>query len=240
MNEGSSCVVEREDLSEPAMRYLEKLFRNHEQRIKSHFETEINSLKIALAQKDKALEDLQSNVTRLESDVSVIRAANEHLIIEHDNLAQYGRRMNVRIEGIEYNAKETNDDLQSKLSKSLKSIGVEVKPDTYHRFHRSGRPYSKNGRTYCQTIVRFRHWKPRLQAQKGKKIARDEKLPIQIRNDLTARRYQLFKKATDQLPKRKDVFAFADANSNLVVRDGSSIHYFNTEAELADIIANIQ
>ena len=47
------------------------------------------------------------------------------------------------------------------------------------------------------------------------------------------------RKAIDELPHRKGVFTFADVNSNLVIRDGTNFHYYNTESELADIIYNM-
>ena len=147
--------------------------------------------------------------------------------------------MNVRLEGIEYTDNESEDQLKVKIENSLKDVGVDITNDMFVRFHRSDRPYVKNGKTFAQTIVRFSYWKPRLQAQRGKKIAREKKLPLQVRNDLTKRRYGLMRSAIDQLPARKDLFTYADANSNLVIRDGKNLHYYNSEDELNDIIRNI-
>ena len=38
------------------------------------------------------------------------------------------------------------------------------------------------------------------------------------------------------LPKRKDLFTYADENSNLVIRDGSSAYHYNSEEEMHEII----
>ena len=143
------------------------------------------------------------------------------------------------IDGIEYDEKESTEELKLKIDNALVSIGVEKRSDMYSRFHRSSKPYTKNGKRYAQTIVRFRYWSPRLQAQKGKKVARDKKLIFQVRNDLTRRRYNLMRVAVANLPKRKDTFTFADANSNLAIRDGDDVFYYNTEKELDDILRQL-
>ena len=114
-----------------------------------------------------------------------------------------------------------------------------MREDLFERFHRSGKPYIFNGRWVAQTIVRLRYWKQRFEAQRGKKIAREGNLPIMIRNDLTRRRHELLKKATNVLPKRKGTFAFADVNSNLVIRNADQLHPFNTAEDLAEIMRGL-
>ena len=238
--------VVNNEISDATMRYLEALLSKHEQRLTERFnESEkklldkISSLESTVAAKDKELSDLSAHVNRVESEVAVIRAANQHLMYKHDDLEQYGRRMNVRVEGIEWHEHETQQELKEKLEQSLRSIKVDVKEDTFIRFHRSGRPYTKNGKKYAQTIVRLSHWKQRLQAQKGKRIIREKSLPFHIVNDLTKRRYALLKTASSQLPERQDLFAYADANCNLAIRDGKRLYYFNTEEELGEIVQNL-
>ena len=127
-----------------------------------------------------------------------------------------------------------------KIEGALKSVGVDVKKgDLLERFHRSGAPRVYNGERVAQVIVRLRYWEQRFQAQQGKRVARENELPIMIRNDLTRRRHQLLKKATEMLPKRKGLFAFANVNSNLVIRNGNSVTAFNTEEELLEIVRAI-
>ena len=234
------------NLSKAAMRYLENLLASHEKRLTDRFELseqklldKISSLERKVEEKDTVIQELQADNTKKDSQLSVIRAANDHLMLSHDDLEQYGRRYNVRIEGIEYDERETTEQLKVKVENTLKRIGVEVKPDILDRFHRSGKPYSKNGKRYAQTIIRFRYWKPRFQAQKAKKFVRDSKIPVQIRNDLTKRRHALMKRAIELMPDRKDLFTFADANSNLVIRDGDNLYKYNTEEELIDILKDL-
>ena len=180
------CANNQPEISENAMRYLEKLFEKHEQIIKERFSAtektlmdKINTLEMNIAAKDKAFADLQSHVSqleeevkvvqandealadlhthvlKLESEISVVKAANSHLLHQHDDLEQYGRRMNVRFEGIEYDPTEKSDELKAKIENTLKEVGVDIQPDMMVRFHRSGRPYQKNGKTVAQTIMRF-------------------------------------------------------------------------------------
>ena len=60
-----------------------------------------------------------------------------------------------------------------------------------------------------------------------------------IRNDLTSRRHALYKKAVELLPDQKGTFAFADVNSNLVIRHKGNLYHFNTEQELLEIVARV-
>ena len=114
--------------------------------------------------------------------------------------------MNVRIEGIEYDHAETPDQLAAKIKDALDDVGVDIQPNMMVRFHRSGRPYQKDGKTVAHTIIRFSHWKQRLQVHRSKKTVREKKLPIQIRNDFTKQRYSLMRTAASLLPKREDLF----------------------------------
>ena len=241
-----SSAVKNVELSDAVMKYFENLLLSHEKRLTDRMEKServlidrIAVLEKKLEEKDKVIDDLRAGRIKTDSTLAVVRAANEHLMLELDDLQQYGRRYNVRIEGIEYDDKETESGLKTKIEETLKVIGVDVKPDILDRYHRSGAPYTKNGKRYAQTIIRFRYWKPRHQAQMAKKFVRDEKIAVQIRNDLTKRRHGLRKRAIDQLPKREHLFTFADANSNLVIRDGNQLYYYNTGAELDDILSNL-
>ena len=167
---------EIDGISEATKRYLESLFLKYDERMEKRTEEsekklidKMSSLEKSLDAKDEALADLttqhthlNTRVTKIENELIVVRAANEHMIREHDDLQQYGRRTNVRIEGIEYEKNETAAQLKRKIETALSSVGVDIKDDTFGRFHRSGRPYTKNGKTFAQAIVRFRYWEPRL------------------------------------------------------------------------------
>ena len=240
-------------ISREVMLYLENLLKTHEQHLSERFAAteeklllKIERLESKLDEKEQIVLDLQTQnvclqtkVTEIESKVAIVQAVNNNLIIEQDDLQQHGRRTNIRIDGIEYDEHETQATLKRKIENTLKSVKVEIRDDLMERFHRSSAPYVYKGKRVAQVIVRLRYWKQRFQAQRAKKIARDNKLPIFIRNDLTQRRLTLLKKAVEKLPKKEDVFAFADVNSNLVIRNGDDLRKFNTEDELAAIIQQI-
>ena len=251
-NGGGSGVehCSAEGISEGVMRYLENLLKIHERNLSARFEAtektllaRIDCLETIIAEKDSVIADLQvttgslqTKISHIEDQVAIVRAANNRLLIEHDDLQQYGRRTNIRIEGIEYMENETQSDLKSKIEDALTSVGVDVREDLLERFHRSGAPYIYKEKRIAQTIVRLRFWDQRFQAQKGKTFARENNLPIMIRNDLTRRRHNLLKRATESLARHKEVFAFADVNSNLVLRYANKLHPFNTEEDLDMIL----
>ena len=70
---------------------------------------------------------LATRITAVESQVAIVRAVNENFIIQQDDLEQYGRRTNIRIEGIQYEKGETGEQLKKKIEQSLSAVGVEVK-----------------------------------------------------------------------------------------------------------------
>ena len=129
----SSCFVdvaheggENAELSGATMRYLESLFKQHEARLSKRFEASIRSseekllgtiasLEKKLAEKDSIIKSCRDDFSKAVSQMSVVRAANDHLMLELDNHEQYGRRMNVRLEGIEYKEDETNEELKVKI-----------------------------------------------------------------------------------------------------------------------------
>ena len=178
------------EISESVMRYQEGLLQSHERNLTERFAmteskqlAKIDYLETKIAEKDVVITDLQSStsslekkVTQIENQMAVVRAANSKLLIDQDDLQQYGRRTNIRIEGIEFKDNESSDDLKVKIEQTLQSVGVDVRDDLLERYHRSGAPYHYNGKRVAQTIVRLRFWKQRFQAQRGKKVARDNKI----------------------------------------------------------------
>ena len=101
--------AEKIEISEGAMTYLEDLLRCHERKLTERFaETEkklldkIDSLETKLEEKDQVIADLQSSsgtmqtkITQIESKVAIIEAVNKKLLIDNDDLQQYGRRTNI-------------------------------------------------------------------------------------------------------------------------------------------------
>ena len=63
----------------------------------------MNEVKAILSEKDKEIEDLKSQVTLLQNHVSTVKHALDKKV---DELEQYGRRVCLRIEGVEHQANE--------------------------------------------------------------------------------------------------------------------------------------
>ena len=196
------------------------------------------------------VKELSARLDRAKYEIRAMR-------IELDDLQQYGRRRSIRIEGLEYKNGETEDELFTKIKTSLAEVSVPIEKSDVIRFHRSSKPKVNRDKVLCaQTIVKFGRWAPRKQAHYANKRARTSGKSFRIHHDLTKRRYELLKKARSlidvrfaALNKRPDgeagenhrdqVLAFADINSNLLVRYGEDTFPFNKERDLEDIFDEI-
>ena len=164
--------------------------------------------------------------------------------VQRDDLENYGRRLNIRIEGIEYEKEETEDQLYTKIKKCFHEVDIEIEKRDIVRFHRSAAPVRRGGKLVAQTIVKLSAWEHRRKAHYANKRARQEGKSFRIHNDLTRRRFDLLSRARDRLATkyadagRDDVvpFAYADVNSNLKLRRGRTVYDFNTPADLNNIL----
>ena len=207
----------------------------------------------AIAPYSARADELQARVEEVEGQLRETRADNKQLRrrlddseVAHDDLENYGRRMNIRIEGIEYDNDETPDQLYEKVKGCLQEVDINVKKTDIVRFHRSGPPQRKQGRpTTAQTIVKFVRWDKRSRAHYANKRARQGNMSFRIHNDLTKRRFDLLAKARERLnalypdDPNPPAFAYTDVNSNLKVRRGREMFNLNTEQDLSDIMRQL-
>ena len=207
----------------------------------------IVNLRGTVAAKNKQITDLNVKVTdsirrnvQLASKVSDI---NESLSTRIDDLEQYGRKSSLRVEGIEVSPGETNAALTEKVEHALNALGAKVNSSDFVRLHRSGRPHkAKDGRQVAQCIVRFRNWNARSRAYDTHfdgSFEERKKKPYFVRLDLTKRRLDLLKKAQNLFEHHPTAHALADSECRLLVknRETGAKNFFNTPAELNDIIA---
>ena len=153
-----------------------------------------------LEEKDEIIAALNTRVESLAGQLveaeTEAKSKHENLAIAQDDTEQYGRRMNIRIENIEYKMDETEEELKEKIEEVLTKVGVDVEESMLVRWHRSGRAHvNDDGIRVAQTILKFRSWKPRKQAHAWRKYAKELDLPFIIRPDLTKRRYNLLREA---------------------------------------------
>ena len=220
-------------------------FRTEFAKVEKNLKSEIQSLK-------KELSDV-----KLEN--SALRAENQQLREAHDDLEQYGRRMAIRVEGLEYREKEENTDLQVTLIDEFKELGIVITDNDIVRLHRSSKVKNlkkdkNSNETYPakQCLIKFGNWRAREKFAKFNKNMKN-KTHLRVYHDLTKRRHDLLTDArskikegfrrmnvTDemisQLSYRENIFAFVDINSNLAVSLKGQIHRFNNMAQLTEII----
>ena len=72
----------------------------------------MNEVKAILSEKDKEIKVLKSQVTLLQNHVSTVRHALDKKV---DELEQYGRRVCLRIEGVEHQVNEKSEEVLEKL-----------------------------------------------------------------------------------------------------------------------------
>jgi 2'-5' RNA ligase len=226
------------DISPAAKSYLEHLLKEA-----------THTMLVKLKSNEEKLVKLANDLKRSQAEVRAVK-------IEMDNLQQYTRRRSVRIEGIEVVERETEEQLFGTIQEKLAELDVHVGESDVIRFHRSAapKPNKKTGKLCAQVIVKFARWQHRRQCHFANKKARAVKSTIRVHHDLTKRRYGLLLKARklidDKYGEQPDqdendvnappkVFAYADMNSNLLVRRGREAFPFNDEKELPAIVDNL-
>ena len=135
------------------------------------------------------LASVNSNV-QLTSRVATLEAKLQKLEVKIDDNEQRGRKMNLRIEGIEFEEGETKGQLKTKILNTLNKMDANINAADICRFHRSGkprvdRPRGPDGKLLplpvdpetpvvkvAQTIVKFRHWDARDRAYQAKFVSK--------------------------------------------------------------------
>ena len=228
---------------------------------------EIESLRVALGQPgdreqqrqqqqqqqertDEQISELRANLNASNQDNAVLKEKIVDVNIEHDNLESYGRRMNARIEGLEFREGETSDELFTKIESALRSVDVTLQKNDLVRWHRTSAPVRRDGKMVAQTIVKFSRWSQRREVHFANKRAREQGKAFRIHGDLTRRRHSLLLKAREMLAARypgeggraaQDApFAYADVNSNLRIRRGETVRSFNTSTEMEQALSDLE
>ena len=234
------------DISQATVNFLEELIKRSNEAILQKLDASVKHVAHLTAKLDEA----QDVIKTLREEIDTIK-------VDADDLQQYGRRLNVRIEGIEYVRGESEDELYEKVKENLSEVDVKIKKRDVIRFHRSAAPKRNNydGRLCAQVIVKFARWEHRRAAHFANKKACEGRKSFRVHHDLTKRRYNLLSQAREALKAKyppvnrpdddqgvvasddnRPPFAYADMNSNLVIRQGKETFRFNTKAELDCII----
>ena len=238
------------EISENTKQYLEHLINNSTLTMTAHItqlEDKIISLQTEVASLKTENNQMRFKQQTLENSLTDMRRAYDKLATSHDDLENYGRRLNVRVEGVPARKDETEQQLFSALQTQLGEVGVDITETDVVRFHRSAKPRMNKSDVLCQqVIVKFARWGHRRAAQSINKKSREKKLPIRVHNDLTKRRFTLLSRARREIDQRlpnqtrdDNVFAYPDTNSNLIIRKGRLTYPFNTDDELDTIMNDL-
>ena len=197
----------------------------------------VNELKA----KDERINELETKVLSLESRLAIL--TNTNLLIERklDDNEQYGRRLNLRINGIPVgnDEHEDGDKCLRKVKEEVNKLNLNCDQLRFDRAHRLGKiKKDVNGKILPRPmIVRLISWSDRTSIYRARN---KDKGQVKFYIDLTKRRFELKKLAIERVKDRHDVdFIFADVNCNLCARfkDGA-FKFFNSVEELDKILGH--
>ena len=181
----------------------------------------------------------KAEIASLERRLKDRDEAFERQIIRLDDLEQYTRRTNIRVENIPFSDGETNDELRTTLKATFSAQGIVLDDRDISRHHRVGKPrINDDGTRVKQCIVQLANRSAREKFVGYNKKAK--KTPSQVNNDLTKRRLDLLALARRQIqgrmvesgfreeqlrgkngmqiPDEDNVFAYCNINSELRIR----------------------
>ena len=97
--------------------------------------------KAMLSEKDKEIKALKSQVTLLQNHVSTVKYAFDK---KFDKLEQHGRRVCLRIEGVEHQVNEKSQEVLEKVVNIIKESEAEIPESVLDIAHRIGSTYTDN------------------------------------------------------------------------------------------------
>ena len=177
------------------------------------------------------IDKLEERIDELEGEKSVSTtvsdALKQELLISEEKLVnalddneQYGRRLCLRISGIELDQNESADVCLSKCKEVFTDVKVNIPENCMDRAHRIGKKKVVDGVLSQMMIVRFTTWRHRTEVYRARKNCNKYSIFL----DLTTQRLNLLKRARDLVIGDDKVdFVFADVNCRLTVKfkDGS-------------------
>ena len=190
-----------------------------------------------------SLEAVKQHVKSLQEDNYKLKVAHSKVVMELDDLQQYGRRPNLRIYGVPVEVNETAAMVEEKVKTILGNIGTDVpttKPIKFDRAHRVGKPkVDQKGHKQQAIIVRFRTFRERTLVYKARKSIK-ERLKYGISLDLTKRRLKLLNEARDMVEDIPGIkFAYTDINCQTRIFTNTNKHIiFNSLEELENIVTD--
>ena len=167
----------------------------------SHIKERLKALKETLEEKfekrikeqDTRIEGLKSKVAHLEGKVTSLNKTLSKLEININDGEQYSRRMCLRIDGIdlESDENENNSSCMKTVQKVFEEMGVQVPAVSIDQAHRIGKRFPATdekgrkiiGQDHQQMIVKFNNWGSRMMCHNNRKKLKNKRIKI----DLTKR-----------------------------------------------------
>ena len=172
-------------------------------------------VKEVMGEKEKEIEKLESTVSLLQQHVQTLKLSHEK---KTDDLEQYGRRLCLRIHGVQCVERETSSDVLNKVKDIIDDSESEIPENVIDRAHRIGRKISHNGEYTQSIIVRFTTFRHRTLLYKNRKKLVNEN--VKIRLDLTKLRNSTLNKCREFLNENPGTakYVYADINCRLKIR----------------------
>ena len=206
--------------------------------------SEIADLKRSMSLRDDKIASLELKIQQLETrpDSSRLAARIEQLEADHDDLAQYGRRLNIRLENVPVHSDETPAALETQVLGLLSDAGAGIQPADVQRLHRSTAPRTKEGSgnatKYSQVIIRLNNWKARESAHNARNTARVR--GHAIKQDLTRSRRERITEANATIrawpASQEPVYCYANINCQVVMRRGRTVRRINSADDLKNAL----
>ena len=164
----------------------------------------------------------ESTIKVLQGNVAGLKASNESMLERLNQLEQYSRRQSLRIDGIENNPTESNDDVIKIVKECFNEAEVTIPDIVIDRAHRVGPKYKTwDGKVCRSVIVKFSNFRKRTEFYDNRRKLKNGK---KVKIDLTKKNYQLLKETRVLIGNTKPdnvkedyLYVFADVNCRLKI-----------------------
>jgi hypothetical protein len=109
---------------------------------------------------------LKDEVSALRAEVASLKSDLKSSEMDQDELAQYGRRMNLDISGIPGDTGSSEENVESKILAEAKKRGIQLSSSDIDKCHRKGKPKDNYNR---KVIVKFTNSKARQRVYNARK-----------------------------------------------------------------------
>ena len=169
-----------------------------------------------------------------EAMVSELHKLNIENQTNNEDLEQYGRRLCLRIDGVQVVENETSVDVLASVKKLFDDAQVEISNAVIDRARRIGGNYvDRKSKKSCKSIiVRFTTFRHRTMFYRAKSKLKNG---TRVKRDLTKSRLTLLNKANEHVQNIPSInFCYADVNCRLKVKLKDAKQSFEELQDIAD------